>query len=81
MKDNFDVHSWNLKRYLNEVEEIDFKEKEDLGEKLEALLYKEFPSVDLYANMYGPNSGRITFRRKSDVAMDLFNEIIDFVEN
>jgi xylose isomerase len=29
MKDNFDIHSWNLKRYLNEAEEVDSKIKED----------------------------------------------------
>jgi len=80
MKDNFDIHSWNLKRYLNEADEVDLKTKEDLEKELESQLEKEFPSINLYASMYGLNSGRVTFRRKKDVAMDIFNEVITFIE-
>lgn len=80
MKDNFDIHSWNLKRYLNEAEEVDSKMKEDLEAQLESQLLKEFPSLGLYVSMYGNNSGRITFRSKNDVALPLFEEVISFVE-
>jgi hypothetical protein len=80
MKDNFDIHSWNLKRYLNEAEEVDSKMREDFAEKLESQLLKEFPSLGLYVSMYGNNSGRITFRGKNDVALPLFEEVIAFVE-
>ena len=80
MKDNFDLHSWNLKRYLNEAEEVDSKIKEDLEAQLNNLLEKEFPSLNLYVSMYGDNSGRVTFRRKGDVAMPLFEEVIAFIE-
>jgi hypothetical protein len=80
MKDNFDIHSWNLKRYLNEAEVEDSKMKEDLEKELEIQLEKEFPSLNLYASMYGSNSGRVTFRRKGDIAMDIFNEVISFIE-
>ena len=80
MKDNFNIHSWNLKRYLNEVDAIDFKTKESLGKELESQLDKKFPSLNLYASMFGPNSGRITFRRKGDVDMSIFNEVIAFIE-
>ena len=41
---------------------------------------KEFPSLSLYVSMYGDNSGRVTFRRKGDVAMPLFEEVIAFIE-
>jgi len=80
MKDNFDIHSWNLKRYLNEAEEVDSKIKEDLEAQLEDQLSKEFPALSLYVSMYGNNSGRVNFRSKSDVAFPLFEEIIAFIE-
>jgi hypothetical protein len=80
MKDNFDIHSWNLKRYLNEIEEIDSKTKEDLEAQLENQLIKQFSGLGLYVSMFGNNSGRITFRSKNDVALPLFNEVIAFVE-
>jgi hypothetical protein len=80
MKDNFDIHSWNLKRYLNEAEEADSKMKEDLEAQLDAQLSKEFPALNLYVSMWGNNSGRITFNSKNDVAMPLFEKVIAFVE-
>lgn len=80
MKDNFDIHSWNLKRYLNEAEETDAKTKEDIEAQLEDQLDKEFPELALYVSMYGNNSGRVTFKRKGDVEMSIFNEVVDFVE-
>ena len=80
MKDNFDIHSWNLKRYLNEAEEVDSKIKEDLETQLNNLLEKEFPSLSLYVGMYGDNSGRVTFKQKSDVPMPIFEEVIAFIE-
>jgi len=80
MKDNFDIHSWNLKRYLNEAEVEDSKMKEDLEKELEIQLEKEFPSLALYVSMYGNNTGRITFRQKSDVPMPIFEEVISFLE-
>lgn len=80
MKDNFDIHSWNLKRYLNEAEEIDSKIKEDLSSQLENQLNKEFPSFGLYIIMYGNTSGRVTFRSKGDIALSVFEEVINFIE-
>jgi len=80
MEDKFDIHAWNLKRYLNEAEETDSKIKEDLESQLEAQLDKEFPSLGLYVSMYGGNSGRVTFRQKSDVPLPVFEEVIAFIE-
>ncbi len=80
MKDNFDLHAWNLKRYLNEAEGTNSKIKEDIETQLGNQLDKEFPSLDLYVSMYGSNSGRVTFKRKGDVALPLFEEVISFIE-
>ena len=38
MRDNFDVHAWNLKRYLNEAE----KTREDIEAELEKSLGVDF---------------------------------------
>ena len=65
MQDNFDVHSWNLKRYLNE------DDSQSLGDEL---------SNKFDLRIYDDN-GRITIQQKGDVEEEIFNDMIEYIEN
>ena len=65
MQDNFDVHSWNLKRYLNE------DDTQSLGDELS----KKF-NLRIFSD-----SNKITIQQKGDVGEEVFNDMIKYVES
>jgi hypothetical protein len=95
MKDNFDIHAWNLNRYKEMIVETDdptigaeleagmdgtgVAEAEGSG-NLESSLHAKFPQLDFYVNTFG-NMGDVTIRQKRDISEDDFNQLISFLED
>jgi len=65
MKDNFDLHSWNLKRYLNE----------NLEQSLKDELIKK------YDFSIAVSSNKVSIYEKFDIPLDIFNGMIAHIEN
>ena len=65
MKDNFDLHSWNLKRYLNENSE----------QSLEDELTKKYN----LSIVVSPNTVKVY--EKNDIPLNVFNGMIAHIEN
>jgi hypothetical protein len=95
MKDNFDIHAWNLNRYKEMIQETDdptigaeleagmdgtgVAEAEGSG-KLHSDLNARFPHLDFYVSTFG-NKGEITIRQKSDVSEEDFKDLTSFLED
>jgi hypothetical protein len=95
MKDNFDIHAWNLNRYKEMIVETDdptigaeleagmdgtgVAEAEGSG-NLESSLHAKFPQLDFYVNSFG-KMGDVTIRQKRDISEDDFNQLISFLED
>jgi hypothetical protein len=95
MKDNFDIHAWNLNRYKEMIKEDDdpalgaeleagmngtgVAEAEGSG-KLHSDLNAKFPHLDLYVDTFG-DKGEITIRQKRDVSEEDFNALTSFLED
>lgn len=95
MKDNFDIHAWNLNRYKEMIVETDdptigaeleagmggtgVAEAEGNG-SLESSLHAKFPHLDFYVDTFG-NMGDITIRQKRDVSEEDFNALTSFLED
>ena len=95
MKDNFDIHAWNLNRYKEMIQETDdptigaeleagmngtgVAEEEGSG-KLHSDLNARFPHLDFYVSTFG-NKGEITIRQKSDVSEEDFKDLTSFLED
>jgi hypothetical protein len=73
MKDNFDVHAWNINRYLNENKSPD----------LESELQKYSSSITVQTGEYksGGGFGNVKFMTNQEIPQTTFDKVISDLES